>query len=104
MAEKTTRRHALKLSGAMALAAAAGCQHTNNIAKSYLGIKDSDHDTWQPRPEDHEFVEKELLVKGVKEKQPWAMSFFSRMNTKRMIVTPALGEMDKMDLLGIKPD
>jgi acyl-coenzyme A synthetase/AMP-(fatty) acid ligase len=52
----------------------------------------------------NEFVEKELLVKGVKEKQPWAMSFFSRMNTKRMIVTPALGEMDKMDLLGIKPD
>ena len=51
-----------------------------------------------------EFVEKELLVKGVKEKQPWALDFFSRMNTKRMIVTPALGEMDKMDLLGIKPD
>lgn len=51
-----------------------------------------------------EFVEKELLVKGIKDKEPWAMSFFSRMNTRRMIVTPALGEMDRMDLLGIKPD
>ena len=51
-----------------------------------------------------EFIEKELLVKGVKEKKPWAMDFFNRMNTKRMIVTPSLGEIDKMDLLGIKPD
>lgn len=51
-----------------------------------------------------EFIEKDLLIKGLREKAPWAQDFFSRMNNRRMIVTPTLGEIDKMDLLGIKPD
>jgi hypothetical protein len=51
-----------------------------------------------------EFIEKDLLVRGLKEKKPWAINFFAQMNRRRMVVTPALGEMDKMEFMGIKPD
>ena len=51
-----------------------------------------------------DFIEKDQLVRGLKEKKPWAQDFLNRMNRRRMVVTPALGEIDKMDLLGIKPD
>jgi hypothetical protein len=52
----------------------------------------------------NEFIEKDALVRGLKDKAPWASSFWDRMNRRRMVVTPALGELDKMEFLGIKPD
>jgi hypothetical protein len=51
-----------------------------------------------------EFIEKDKLVRGLKDKTPWALSFWDQMNRRRLVVTPALGELDKMEFLGIKPD
>jgi len=53
----------------------------------------------------NDFIEKDELLKGLRNKKArWADSFLERMNKRRMIVNPSLGELDKMDLLGLRPD
>ena len=46
-----------------------------------------------------DFVEKSKLVADLKIGKQWAINFLERMNRRRMVVTPALGEVDRADMI-----
>jgi len=49
-----------------------------------------------------EFVEREELLQGLKDRKGWAKDFLNRVNTRRIIGTPQLEPLDVLDLLGIR--